>query len=305
MISDKQVEDYRENGFVVVEKVLPADLLAEVRHTTDEIVACAQGLASHDEVYDLEDSHTPEAPRVRRIKRPHNVHPLYRELAGNRRVLAIVTKLLGPNVRHQGGILNMKSPGFGAPIEWHQDWVFYPHTNDDLLVAGLFLDDVTPENGAVLFVPGSHRGPLYDHHAEGRFCGAIGPEEGDFDTTAVPALGRAGDMSVHHCRVVHASALNRSARPRRVLYYEFNAADAWPILGLARHYSDDPAVAYEVYNSRIVAGEPTDWPRMENVPVQVPYPEPLRGGSIYETQSSVKRRKFEVYRGDKDAAGGA
>ena len=61
-------------------------------------------------------------------------------------------------------------------------------------------------------------------------------------------------MSVHHCRVVHASALNRSARPRRVLYYEFNAADAWPILGLSQHYSDDPAVAYEVYNSRIVAG---------------------------------------------------
>jgi hypothetical protein len=26
----------------------------------------------------------------------------------------------------------MKSAGFGAAVEWHQDWAFYPHTNDDL-----------------------------------------------------------------------------------------------------------------------------------------------------------------------------
>ena len=50
----------------------------------------------------------------------------------------------------------MKSGGFGSPVEWHQDWAFYPHTNDDLL-AQAFIDDMSEENGCLLVVPGSLR----------------------------------------------------------------------------------------------------------------------------------------------------
>ena len=35
----------------------------------------------------------------------------------------------------------MKAPEYGSPVEWHQDWAFYPHTNDDLLAVGVMLDD--------------------------------------------------------------------------------------------------------------------------------------------------------------------
>jgi hypothetical protein len=31
---------------------------------------------------------------------------------------------------------------FGAPVEWHQDWTFYPHTNDHLAAVDIMLDDV-------------------------------------------------------------------------------------------------------------------------------------------------------------------
>ena len=42
-------------------------------------------------------------------------------------------QLIGPGVRYNGHKLNMKSGEYGSPVEWHQDWAFYPHTNDDLL----------------------------------------------------------------------------------------------------------------------------------------------------------------------------
>ena len=29
--------------------------------------------------------------------------------------------------------------------EWHQDWAFYPHTNDDLLAVGVAIDDMAVE----------------------------------------------------------------------------------------------------------------------------------------------------------------
>ena len=38
-------------------------------------------------------------------------------------------------------------------------FAFYPHTNDDLLAVGVALDDCTLENGCLLMLPGSHRGP--------------------------------------------------------------------------------------------------------------------------------------------------
>ena len=67
----------------------------------------------------------------------------------------------------------MKSAEYGSPVEWHQDWAFYPHTNQDVLAVGILLDDMDPDNGPVLVLPGSHKGPVYDHHSFGAFCGAI------------------------------------------------------------------------------------------------------------------------------------
>ena len=61
----------------------------------------------------------------------------------------------------------MKSAGYGSPVEWHQDWAFYPHTNDDVLATGIYLDDCDVDNGPLMVLPGTHRGPTFDHHADG------------------------------------------------------------------------------------------------------------------------------------------
>ena len=85
--------------------------------------------------------------------------------------------LWGPDIRFDTAKLNLKSAGFGAAVEWHQDWAFYPHTNDDLAAVGVMIDDMELENGPLLIIPGSHNGPVvHDHHAtDGRFCGAMDP----------------------------------------------------------------------------------------------------------------------------------
>src|SRR3546814_10418267 len=115
------------------EAVSPA-LLAEIRGGTEEIGAGAASRAESDEKLDLEDSHTPEAPRVRRIKSPHANFPFFRALAAAPALLDFIAPLLGrstgttaPGIRIHNTKLNMKSAGYGAPVEWHQDWAFYPH----------------------------------------------------------------------------------------------------------------------------------------------------------------------------------
>jgi len=39
----------------------------------------------------------------------------------NPKVIELLTDLWG-SLRYDSGKLNMKSAGYGAPIEWHQDW---------------------------------------------------------------------------------------------------------------------------------------------------------------------------------------
>ena len=286
VITDTQVREYHEQGFVVVENVFsPADV-ARMRQTLEALVRKASGLNTHDKVYDLEESHTPDNPRVRRIKEPHKADPLYWEMARHPRMLAVLTRLLGPALRLHGAKINLKSAAYGAPVEWHQDWAFYPHTNGDVLAVGVMLDDMTPENGPLLLIPGSHTGPTHDHHQDGHFVGAMDPETCGVDfSTARMCTGRSGACSFHHVRAVHGSAMNTSGKDRRLLLYQVAAGDAWDIRGI-------DGLSWEAYEATMLLGKPSLTPRMEAIPVRLPFPPPLRAGSIYESQTLVRNKFF-------------
>ena len=289
MLTEAQIAQYRNDGYVLVEDVLEPATMMELETITSQVGATAAGVTEHTKVLDLEPSHRPDAPRVRRIKSPHTVHPFYWRLASHPRIIAALRPLLGDHIRlRPGGKLNMKSAAYGAPVEWHQDWAFYPHTNQDVLAVGILLDDMDSGNGPLMVLPGSHNGPVYDHHSQGAFCGAIDVEQAGLDVgNAVEVHGRAGSMSIHHVRLVHGSALNASNRQRRLLLYEYAAADAWPLAGI------EPMSDFEEFNRRVVHGEPTLRPRMEDVPVRMPLPRAPFQGSIYENQRTLTARHFE------------
>lgn len=285
VISDRDIAFYRQNGYLLVEDVLDRSTRARMKEVITGLIASAKGATQHTDVYDLEPSHTPENPRVRRIKKPHAVHPIFWEFAKSPTLLDVVTKLLGPNVRLHGSKLNMKDPKYGSAVEWHQDWAFYPHTNDDLLAIGVMLDDVQLENGPLLVLPGTHKGPVFDHHLEGRFCGAMDPHAVKLPyDKAVAITGKAGSASFHHVRLVHGSAQNTSDKPRQLLLYECAAADAWPLVNFS---------TLEEYDRRMLCGVSTIEPRVEKVPMRMPFPPALNQGSIYENQTSAQRRWFQ------------
>ena len=279
MLSDQQVQSYRENGYLAVPDVLSAAEVAELQRVTDELVEASRMVEAHTDVYDLEPSHSAAEPRVRRIKSPDLQHEAYARTLRHPTILDIVEQLIGPGVRYQSTKLNMKSAGYGSPVEWHQDWGFYPHTNDDILAVGVCIDGMSQENGGMLVVPGSHRGPVYDHHQNGYFVGAVTDSVVDLDQVVqleVPP----GGISLHHVRTLHGSVPNRSPRPRRLLLLEMCAIDAWPLMNMP---------GLEAFDARILRGAATVTPRMEAAPVRIPLPGHDRRGSIYEVQSKLAR----------------
>ena len=282
MLDEKQVASYRNQGYLGVEGVLSADEVQALRQATDEFVERSRQVSQHDDIFDLEPGHTPEQPKLRRIKNPAAHHPVYDSALRHRGILDIVAQLVGPAIRYNGQKLNLKSAEFGSPVEWHQDWAFYPHTNDDLLAVGIALDDMTLENGCLLVIPGSHQGPILDHHQGGRFVGAV-TQEGFDDADAVPVQLRAGGISIHHARLLHGSLPNTSTRPRRLLLFQYCAGDAWPVMG----------TTCESWEQTLLRGELTYEPRLTSVPVRLPLPPALRQGSIYETQTLLQQSTFK------------
>ena len=295
MLSSRQIEQYREAGSIIVPGVLDEFTRKRMQSVLARLVEESRAVSSHDDVYDLEPNHSSDGPRVRRIKKPHVVDSVFAEFMRSDNLLSIMKALLGDNIRLHGSKLNLKAPQFGSPVEWHQDWAFYPHSNDDLLAVGVMLDDTTVENGAMYVIPGTHKGPIFDHHgADGYFCGAIDPDSCGLDfSRAVPCEGAAGSCSFHHVRLVHGSAQNTSNRSRGLLLYEAGAADAFPLMGIAD---------YDEFKSRLLCGEETIVPRFRHAPARMPFPPAKNQGSIYENQTAGKRYFGFVEAGGKSKA---
>lgn len=230
MLTPEQVQFYKDNGYIALSGVLSD---AEVRHlqaVTDDFLERSRSVTESDDIFDLEEGHTAAHPRLRRIKRPIKQHPAYEAILHHPGLLEVLQQLVSPAIRHYGLKLNLKPGGGGEPVEWHQDWAYYPHTNDDLCVLGIMLDDVTEEKGPLLVVPGSHKGPVLDHHQDGMFVGAVtDPRAEAMYPEAVPLLGKVGDITIHHTRTLHGSAANMSPDYRRILFLTLRAADAWPL----------------------------------------------------------------------------
>lgn len=288
VLSPDQIASYNENGYLVLENRIPAEWINRIRDEIHRFETEAATMTASNDRLDLEDSHSAETPRLRRIKLPHTISDVVRELMYSDHILAPARDLIGPDLRLHTTKLNMKSAGYGAAVEWHQDYAFYPHTNDDILAVGVLIDDMAPENGPLMVYPGSHKGPVYDHHVDGVFAGAILPQENGLDPAdAVQLTGPAGSVSIHHGRIVHGSALNTSDRARRILFFEMMAADAFPIMGSMTRWD-----GIEDYDRRILCGKSTKNPRLKDIPVRIPQPQPDVPISIYEIQKGMKKRAF-------------
>ena len=288
MLSAAQKAFYAENGYLLVEDVVTGAQLKKLQDITCGLIDESRTVSESNERFDLDKGHSAAAPRLTRVKLPHKQDPYFWEILTQSKVTKVLTDLLGDDTTLITTKLNTKAPGGGQAVEWHQDWAFYPHTNDDLLAFGLMLEDVTLDNGPLMVVPGTHRGPLLSHQSNGVFCGAIDPDDPLFEKDkAVTLTGKAGSMTVHHVRTLHGSAPNMSDRNRLILFYEMGRADAWPILGGGSYiHSLGQRKFWDDLQNRVVTGKPSLQPRLEPVPVAMPLPPAKDNSSIFKTQQS-------------------
>ena len=279
ILTQAQRKKYFDVGYVCVEGLVDAQWLARLNQTTAEFVEMSRHIQSQDRRFDLEPDHSAEAPRIRRLNSPVDIHKEYWAFASEGPFVDVAEDLLGPDIKFHHAKLNFKWGGGGEEVKWHQDIQFWPHTNYDVITIGVYLHDVSPEMAPMGVIPNSHNGPLYDLYDEsGQWTGNI--RDADLPNLEVQQAqylsGPAGSTTVHNCRSVHGSPPNLSATPRPLLLCAYSAADALPITNLT---------SAGAHAEVMVRGQAARWARFDPRPVLMP-PDWSKTGfkSIFEHQ---------------------
>lgn len=238
MLSREQCDQFWRDGCLVAENAVSAAQLQRlqacihdwVEESRSHVAPFGEPTVDGRPRFDMGAEHCAERPALRRVNNPSEISTHYDDVMRNSAMVDMVADLIGPNVKYHHCKINLKLPGSQTVVGYHQDFSYTPHTNDDVVTALLMLDDVTEENGCLMIVPGSHRGPLYSLFDDAVFTGFLHPEqERKLKKNQVAVLGKAGDVCLMHTRLVHGSAANASHRPRGLFICVYTATDAFPL----------------------------------------------------------------------------
>ncbi len=261
------VDAYQRNGYYFPVRVMSESEAAEYRRKL--------------EAYEAE--HQPIMKTALRNK-PHLVFTWINELIRDARILDAVEDILGPNILAWGTNFFIKDPRDDAFISWHQDSTYWGLSHPDVTTAWIALSDVTPENGAMRMLPGSHlldQLPHVDTFAEHNLLTRGQEVQIDVDESkTVDVALKPGEMSLHHVRTVHASNANATGTRR---------------IGLAIRYV--PTYVSQISGARdyatLVRGEDT----YHNFVLE-PAPKVDYGAEEMATHAKIAEESFRIlYRG--------
>jgi len=262
ILKQEQREFYFENGYLLLESIVPEKWLELLRSTTNNKIDESKKLTESNDVFDLDTGHSFDKPRLRRLSSPNDHDDNYWKYASEF-LPKIIADLVGPNVKFHHSKLNFKWSKGGAEVKWHQDIQFWPHTNYSPLTVGTYLNDVDLDQGPLAVIPKSHKGPLYNQYENGNWTGCLSQsDEKNIDLNNVVYLdGPAGSLTIHNCRMIHGSKPNNSTIGRPLLLNVYSSADAFP-------YTKNPI--YSKYDQRIVMGSKAEWADHDPRPCLIP-----------------------------------
>jgi hypothetical protein len=145
--------------------------------------------------------------------KPHLLFTWLADLVCHPAILDAGEDVLGPNLLAWSTSFFIKEAHDPAYVSWHQDATYWGLSAPDVLTAWVAFTDATVENGAMRMGPGSHAEQLEhrDTFAPHNLLSRGQEIAVDVDEArGVDILLRAGEMSLHHVRMVHGSPANRS-----------------------------------------------------------------------------------------------
>jgi len=228
LVSPKQVEEFYTQGFTYIPQVFtPAemdemDAAAEALHAAAEEQALKPRTGEQVDYKGSKITYGKNNNFIRHIAYCGNAEPVMLKYGRDPRILEIAATILeSKQFDHMINQVHYKRPGSAVAFDWHQD---SQHRGIDgggfkdvdgrgsYVQILLAIDDSTPENGPLEFIPGSNK---LGHLGGGDLSTKV-----DMSGRIAPPLKR-GDIVAFGPYTIHGSEANLSNKSRRVFINGF------------------------------------------------------------------------------------
>ena len=200
MLTEAQIAEYHERGDVIPDYRLPEVQLEEIRDRHAKLLKRHPEFRDNASVllsYDLG----------------------FLNYARDPNILDMVEQVIGPDICLWNMSFFAKPAHNGKKTPFHQDGQYWPIVPLATCTVWIAIDDCTPANGPLMYIPGSHKDATLRRHDQKddpnyTLNQELRPEEYDI-TQAEPLIIEAGQMALHDVYLSHGSDENHSPHPRR------------------------------------------------------------------------------------------
>lgn len=216
MIKANEIDDiklkYETQGFVHLKGVIPHDTLNHAREAFD--AAAERSATTRQKIAD-----TDGPLRFFDIPDILDQDPVFVELVDLPSIFPALLAAIGSDIQLNHTMARLFYPGPTFTSPWHSDipqmlGVDHSAGMSILVKAHFFIEDLSPDQGCLAFIPGSHRYP----------AGHPKPKIRDIDASesVVKTVPRAGDVVIFNTHVMHMATDNRSDRVRKSIIYAYS-----------------------------------------------------------------------------------
>lgn len=206
MLTEAELQQYHEDGYVVPNFRLPNETIDAIRDDHARLVKRYPQFTDYCPslfIYDV----------------------CFLDYARDDGILDMIEQIIGPDIAIWNSSFFAKPAKVGSRTPWHQDGEYWPIRPLATCSVWIAVDDSTEENGCLQFIPGSHKHQKLQSHHVNDADGLALPLELDADTfdesEAVNVVLETGQISLHDVYLMHASDPNRSEQPRRGMTLRF------------------------------------------------------------------------------------
>ena len=199
-LSLEQLNQYKEDGYIAPITAFSADEAGEIR----------------EEIERIEKDWPNELDGLGR-NYVHFISPMFDKIPHNPKILDAVESIIGKDILVCGTTLFIKNPDQKGFVSFHQDAKYIGLEPHNWVTGWLAVTDANEENGCMRMWKGSHKEDLQFHNQKfdennlltrGQTIENVPIEE------TTPVILKAGQLSLHHPKIIHGSGLNKSKERR-------------------------------------------------------------------------------------------
>lgn len=235
-LTGEQVEAFQQQGATVVRGLVSPYWIEELRSVYAELAETAYDLTD----YYGEQEPVAAPPRSSLLKDDNWMHhaTIRRFLFESPIAEAAARVMRSHTARIYEDLLIARAAGTDLSTPWHQDEPQWPVSGRQLSSVWLSLETATRDTGALRFVAGSHRGPLYIPYVPEAQRHLLEPDMPCFTGGPVPDVDaepdrfpvvcfdtEPGDAIIFHPRALHGAFGSDPRRPRRTFSIRFLGDD--------------------------------------------------------------------------------